>query len=60
MLASLLTVPAAAADTGRFSDVTDSYTATAIETLRRHLPAQHGADPGAVLQDGGLRHGRQR
>ena len=34
MLASLLTVPAAAADTGRFSDVTDSYTATAIETLR--------------------------
>lgn len=34
MLASLLTVPAGAANATRFSDVADNYTATAIETLR--------------------------
>ena len=34
MLASLLTVPAGAAATTQFSDVSDNYTATAIETLR--------------------------
>ena len=36
MLASLLVVPAGAASaaTTRFSDITDNYTATAIETLR--------------------------
>lgn len=34
MLSSLLTVPAGAASTARFSDVSDSYTATAVETLR--------------------------
>ena len=36
MLGSLLTVPAGAASaaTTRFSDITDNYTATAIETLR--------------------------
>ena len=34
MLASLLTVPAGAANAIRFSDVADNYTATAIETLR--------------------------
>ena len=27
---------------------------------RRHLPSGHRPEPGAVLQDGGLRHGRQR
>ena len=27
---------------------------------RRHLPAQRRADPGSVLQNGGLRHGRQQ
>ena len=34
VLASLLTVPAGAANATRFSDVADNYTATAIETLR--------------------------
>ena len=34
MLASLLTVPAGAANATRFSDVADNYTTTAIETLR--------------------------
>ena len=34
MMASLLTVPAGAANATRFSDVADNYTATAIETLR--------------------------
>ena len=34
MLASLLVVPAGAANATRFSDVADNYTATAIETLR--------------------------
>ena len=34
MRASLLTVPAGAANATRFSDVADNYTATAIETLR--------------------------
>ena len=34
MLASMLTVPAGAAATTQFSDVSDNYTATAIETLR--------------------------
>ena len=34
MLASLLIVPAGAANATRFSDVADNYTATAIETLR--------------------------
>ncbi len=34
MLGSLLTVPAGAAAVTKFSDVSDSYTATAIETLR--------------------------
>ena len=34
VLASLLTVPAGAAATVRFSDVSDSYTATAVEALR--------------------------
>ena len=34
MLASLLTVPAGAAAVTKFSDVSDSYTATAVETLR--------------------------
>ena len=34
MAASLLVVPAAAADTVRFSDVTDPDTAAAVETLR--------------------------
>lgn len=34
MLGSLLTVPAGAAAVTKFSDVSDSYTATAVETLR--------------------------
>lgn len=34
MLGSLLTVPAEAAAVTKFSDVSDSYTATAVETLR--------------------------
>lgn len=34
MLSSLLTVPAGAAAVTKFSDVSDSYTATAVETLR--------------------------
>lgn len=34
MLVSLLTVPAGAAAVTKFSDVSDSYTATAVETLR--------------------------
>ena len=34
MVSSLLTVPAAAADTVRFSDVTDQDTAATVETLR--------------------------
>ena len=33
MLGSLLTVPAGAAAVTKFSDVSDSYTATAVETL---------------------------
>ena len=34
MVSSLLAVPAAAAETVRFSDVTDQDTAVAVETLR--------------------------
>ena len=34
MLGSLLTVPAGAAAVTKFSDVSDSYTATAVEALR--------------------------
>ena len=34
MLGSLLTVPAGAAAVTKFSDVSDSYTATAVESLR--------------------------
>lgn len=34
MLGSLLTLPAGAADVTKFVDVSDSYTATAVETLR--------------------------
>ena len=72
MLGSLLTVPAGAAKLSpvTFSDVSDSYTAAAVESLRlhgragrlrrRHLPPGHRSEPGAVLQDGSLRHGRQR
>lgn len=53
MLGSLLTVPAGAADTTRFSDVSDSYTATAVETLRLMGVLDGYSDgtfrPGAVL-----------
>ena len=53
VLASLLTVPAAAADTTNFSDVSDSYTATAVETLRLMGVLDGYSDgtfrPGAVL-----------
>ena len=34
LLVSLLAVPVGAASVTKFSDVNDSYTATAIETLR--------------------------
>lgn len=34
LLVSLLAVPVGAASVTKFSDVSDSYTATAIETLR--------------------------
>ena len=53
MLASLLTVPAGAAATTQFSDVSDNYTATAIETLRLMGVLDGYGDgtfrPGAVL-----------
>ena len=70
MAVSLLAVPAGAANTAAvtFSDVGDKSTAVAVESLRllgvldgygdgtfRHCP-----HPGAVLQDGGLRHERQQ
>ena len=55
MLASLLVVPAGAASaaTTRFSDITDNYTATAVETLRLMGVLDGYGDgtfrPGAVL-----------
>ena len=53
MLVSVLTVPAGAAATTRFSDVSDNYTATAIETLRLMGVLDGYGDgtfrPGAVL-----------
>ena len=53
MLASLLVVPAGAAATTQFSDVSDNYTATAIETLRLMGVLDGYGDgtfrPGAVL-----------
>ena len=53
MLASMLTVPAGAAATTQFSDVSDNYTATAIETLRLMGVLDGYGDgtfrPGAVL-----------
>ena len=54
MAVSLLAVPAGAANTAAvtFSDLGDKSTAVAVESLRPH--------PGAVLQDGGLRHERQQ
>ena len=53
MLGSLLTVPAGAAAVTKFSDVSDNYTATAIETLRLMGVLDGYGDgtfrPGAVL-----------
>ena len=53
MLGSLLTVPAGAAAVTKFSDVSDSYTATAVETLRLMGVLDGYSDgtfrPGAVL-----------
>lgn len=53
MLGSLLTVPAGAAAVTKFSDVSDSYTATAVESLRLMGVLDGYGDgtfrPGAVL-----------
>lgn len=53
MLGSLLTVPAGAAAVTKFSDVSDSYTATAVESLRLMGVLDGYSDgtfrPGAVL-----------
>ena len=72
MAVSLLAVPAGAASTAAvtFSDVGDKSTGSgggvpasagcAGRLRRRDLPPRHGPQPGAVLQDGGLRHERQQ
>ena len=53
MVSSLLTVPAAAADTVRFSDVTDQDTAATVETLRL-MGVLDGYGDGTFRPDGKL------